>query len=190
MTRVGRLHLAPYYRRTDGTWAEITAVDQDGVSTRSWDNVASEEQYGAMAAIWLPRTETINGFVSMGASGQVRNASNLSEDYSSSSSRWDMRANVEIVMGGQLSTELRFAYFPPVDLPQGRSDAQASADLGLRYRFLARKASLDVAVQDPFGLRGSSVATQDRSHVQVRRNSESSRSVQVSVSYGLLSGSR
>lgn len=187
-TPVGRLRLSPYYRRSDGGWAQLTTVDTDGVSTRSWDNVTSEERYGASLTAWLPRGSRINGYVRAGADRTVRDASNLAERYSGSSLRWQTRANLEVVMTEALSVEGRFSYFPAVDLPQGRSDARVSTDFGLRYRFLDRRAALRMAFEDPLGLQETSFETRDLTHVQIGRSSESARSVRFSVSYAFGGG--
>lgn len=187
-TSVGRLRFSPYYRRSDGGWAELTTVDPDGVSTRSWDNVTSEERYGASLTAWLPRGNRINGFVRLGADRTVRDASNLAERYSGSSLRWQTRANLEAVVTEELSVEGRFSYFPAVDLPQGRSDARVSTDFGLRYRFLDRRASLRMAFEDPLGLQETSFETRDLTHIQIGRSSESARSVRFSVSYAFGGG--
>ena len=187
-TSVGRLRLSPYYRRSDGGWAELTTVDTNGVSTRSWDNVTSEERYGASLTAWLPRGNRINGFVRVGADRTVRDASNLAERYSGSSLRWQTRANLEAVVTEALSVEGRFSYLPAVDLPQGRSDARVSTDFGLRYRFLDRRASLRMALEDPLGLQETSFETRDLTHIQIGRSSESARSVRFSVSYAFGGG--
>lgn len=182
-TPLGRLRLSPYYRRTDGGWAEIRSVDGDGVSTRTWDNVTSEERYGATLTAWLPRGERLSGFVSVGGNRAARDASNLAERYSSSSFRWQTRLNLEAMVTDGLSVESRTSYRPAVDLPQGRTDAQVSTDFGIRYRFLDRQASLRMSFQDPLGLRESSFETRDLTHVQIGRSSESTRSLRFSLSY-------
>ncbi|MDZ7780711.1 MAG: TonB-dependent receptor [Gemmatimonadota bacterium] len=187
-TPFGRLRLSPYYRRTDGGWAEITSVDGDGISTRTWDNVTSEERYGATLTAWLPRGERVSGFVSVGGNRTARDASNLADRYSSSSLRWQTRVSLEAMVTEKLSVESRSSYRPAVDLPQGRSDAQISTDFGLRYRFLDRQASLRMAFEDPLGLRESSREIRDLTHVQIGRSSESSRSIRFSVSYAFGGG--
>ena len=185
---LGRLRLSPYYRRSDGGWAQITLVDSDGVSTRTWDNVSSETRYGASLTAWMRRGSAVSGYVSLDGSRQIQDASNLSADYSSRSFRWRTRANLEAVVTPELSAEGRFTYSPAVDLPQGRSDARWSTDFGFRYRFLERRASLRMSFEDPFGLEGSSFETRDPTHVQIGRSFESNRSVRFSLSYAFGGG--
>jgi len=182
-TRLGRVRLAPYYRKTDGGWAQITLVDEEGISTRTWDNVTSEERYGATLTTWLPRGQPVTGFVSIGGNKNVQDATNLSARYSNSSFRWQTRANLEGAVTDDLSVEGRFTYTPAVDLPQGRTDARVSTDFGLRYRFLDRRASLRMSFEDPLGLQRSSFETRDLTHVQIGRSSESTRSMRLNLSY-------
>jgi hypothetical protein len=47
-----------------------------------------------------------------------------------------------------------------------------------------------MSFQDPLGLQGSSFETRDLTHVQIGRNSESSRSIRFNVSYPIGGGSR
>lgn len=182
-TPAGRLRLSPYYRKTDGGWAQITLVDEEGVSTRTWDNVTSEERYGATLTAWLPRGQPVTGFVSVGGNKNVQDATNLSARYANSSFRWETRANLEGTVTSDLSVEGRFTYTPAVDMPQGRTDARVSTDFGLRYRFLDRRASLRMSFEDPLGLQRSSFETRDLTHVQIGRSSETTRSMRINLSY-------
>lgn len=180
---MGNLRLSPYYRQTTNDWAETITVDNDGVSTRTYRNVASEDSYGASLTYSLRPLEGWNGYVSISGRRVIRDASNVSERYSGRSFRWSSRANVNARLTGGLSGQAAFSYSPPVDLPQGRSDARYTADFGLRYRFLDNRASVRLSFRDPFDLRRSSVRTSDLSYIQIGRSRESARSLAVSLSY-------
>lgn len=180
---MGNLRLSPYYRRTTNDWAETVTVDDDGVSTRTYQNVASQESYGASLTYSLRPIEGWNGFVSVSGRRVIRDASNLSPRYSGSSLRWSSRARIQARITGALNGETTFSYSPPVDLPQGRSDARYAADLGIRCRFLENRASLRLALRDPFQLRRSGERTQDLSYIQIGRSRESTRSAVVTLSY-------
>lgn len=182
-TPLGRLGLAPYYRRSENGWAQITQVDENGVSTRTWDNVASEERYGASLTAWMRRGGRVSGFVSLEGSRQVQDATNLSEDFRSSAFRWRTRMNLEGSVTDDFAVEGRFSYTPPVDMPQGRSDGRFSTDFGFRYRLFDRRASLRMSFEDPLGLQESSFETRDPTHVQIGRSTETTRSIRLSLSY-------
>jgi hypothetical protein len=179
----GGLRLSPYYRRTLNDWAETMAVDSDGVSIRTYHNVASQVRYGATLTYSLRPIEGWNGFISVGANRLIRDASNLSDRYSGSSFRWSSRARVQAQISSAFSWESSLSYSPPVDLPQGRSDARYAADFGFRYRFLEERASLRLTLRDPFQLRRSGIQTRDVSYIQIGQSRETTRSAAISLSY-------
>jgi iron complex outermembrane recepter protein len=187
---IGSLRLSPYYEKTTNDWAEITTVDDHGVSTRTYQNLASEESYGASLTYSLPRRGTWGGRVSISGRRNVRDAGNLADRYSGSSFRWSSRANLEVALTDALSTQWNFSYSPPTDLPQGRTDARYASDLALRYRLLDDRASIRLSLRDPFGLREQSSRLEDLSYIQLGRSRESTRSAQISVSYSLGGGGR
>jgi iron complex outermembrane receptor protein len=179
----GNIRISAYYRQSTNDWAETITVDDDGVSTRTYQNVASQQNYGVSVTYSLRPIDGWNGFVSISGRRNVRDASNLSSRYSGSSFRWSSRARVNARVTDALSAQGNFSYSPPVDLPQGRSDSRYAADMGLRYRFLGDRASLRLSLRDPFGLRRSGVRTSDLSYIQIGRSRESTRSASISLSY-------
>lgn len=186
----GSLRLAPYWQKSTNDWAPITTVDEDGVSTRTYENVASQTSYGASLTYSLRQREGWNGRVSISGRRQVRDASNLAERYSGSTFRWSTRANVNARITGDLSAQADFSYSPPTDLPQGRSDARYAGDFGIRYQLLDDRASIRLSLEDPFGLRETSRRLRDLTYIQIGRSRESTRSAQLSVSYSLGGGAR
>lgn len=179
----GNFRVSAYYRHTTNGWAETMSVDDRGVSTRTYQNLTSERAYGASFTYSLRPVEGWNGFVNVSGRRQLRDASNLSDRYSGSALLWSGRARVNARVTDALSAQASFSYSPPRDVPQGRFDASYAADLGLRYRFLGERASLRLALRDPFGLRRSGVHTQDLDYIQIGRSEESTRSAVLTLSY-------
>jgi outer membrane receptor protein involved in Fe transport len=186
----GNLRLSPYYQRTTNDWAAITTVDDQGISTRTYQNLASQESYGASLTYSMRQRDGWGGHVSISGRKLNRDASNLGQRYSGSSFRWSSRANVSARVTDALSAQGNFSYSPPEDLPQGRSDARYTGDLGLRYQFLDNRASVRLSLRDPFGLRETSSRMADISYIQIGRSRESTRSAQINVSYSLGGGGR
>jgi hypothetical protein len=182
---VGTVRLSPYYRASRNGWAEITTVDGVGVATRTYQNVASSSSYGASLTYELRERAAWRGSLSLSARREVRDASNLDARYSSSSLRFSTRANVNGRVYQGLSAEGNFSYDPPTDLPQGRLDARYRADLGLRYQLLANRASVRLALRDPFSLQRSSSRLGDVDYILIGRSEESTRSAQINVTYAL-----
>lgn len=186
----GGLQLSPFYRTTSNGWERITTVDEQGVSTRTYENVTAERSYGASLTYTVPRRDGWRGNVSVAARRQVRDASNLGARYSGESLLLSSRANITARITGSLSAQTNLAYWPPTDLLQGRRDARYRADLGLRYSFLDDRASLRLSLRDPFELRRSSSRIRDQDYIQIGSSRESTRSARISVSYSLGGGGR
>ncbi|HSJ25062.1 MAG TPA: TonB-dependent receptor [Longimicrobiales bacterium] len=186
----GNLRFAPFYRATTNDWTRITTVDDEGVSTRTYQNLAGQSQYGASLTYSLRQRGGWGGNVSVTGRRDVRDASNLSSRYSGDSFRWSSRVNLSAQVTGDLSAQGNFSYSPPTDLPQGRTDASYRSDLGFRYRLLGNRASLRLSLQDPFGLRSTTSRTQDLTYIQLGRSQETTRSAQINLSYALGGGGR
>ncbi|MDX1646274.1 MAG: TonB-dependent receptor [Longimicrobiales bacterium] len=185
----GHLRLSPYYRATTNGWARITTVDENGVSTRTYENLASSEAFGASLTYSLrQRDGRWGGHVSVSAARENRDASNLDERYSGSALRLSSRANVDARLTGSLSAEANLRYSPPRDLPQGRVLARYRADFGMRYRMLENRMSLRLRLRDPFGLERSESRLRDLDYIILGRSRPSTRSFEVSVSYALGGG--
>lgn len=180
---LGNFRFSTYYRATSNGWAETMRVDDNGVSTRTYQNVASERTYGASFTYSLRPVEGWNGFLNVSGRRQVRDASNLADRYSGSTFLWSGRARINGRVTDALSAQANFSYNPPRDVPQGRFDASYAADLGVRYRLLGERASLRLALRDPFGLRRTGVRTHDLNYIQIGRSEESTRSAVLSLSY-------
>lgn len=186
----GTVRVSPYYQRMTNDWARITTVDAEGVSTRTYQNVASEASYGASVTYSLRQRGGWGGHVSISGRRHVRDASNLADRYSGNSFRWSSRANINAAVTSALTAQANFSYSPPTDLPQGRTDARYTTDLALRYRLLDNRASVRLSLRDPFGLREQSSRLQDIAYIQLDRSRESTRSAQISISYALGGGGR
>ena len=185
----GSLRLSPYYRTTRNGWAQITTVDERGVSTRTYENVASSERYGASVTYSLrQRGGGWGGNLSISTNRENRDASNLGARYSGSSLRFSSRANIDGRITEGLSAQANLRYSPATDLPQGRIDPRYSADFGLRYRLLDDRMSVRLRLQDPFSLEGSSSRLRDVDYIILGRSEQSTRSAEISVSYALGGG--
>ena len=185
----GNLRFSPYVSATRNGWERITTVDDRGVSTRTYENVASSDSYGASMTYSLRgRGRGWGGYVSLSAARENRDASNLGDRYSGSSLRFSSRANIDGRITGSLSAQANLRYSPATDLPQGRIDPRYSADFGLRYRLMADRMSVRVRLQDPFGLEGSSSRLHDVDYIILGRSEASTRSAEISVSYALGGG--
>ena len=181
----GTLRVSPHFSSTRNGWAEITTVDDQGISTRTWENLTSGTSYGASVHYSLRQRGGWRGDVGLSGRQEDRDASNLGQRYSGGIFMLAAEANLSGPVTEALSIEGNLSYEPAVDLPQGRRDPRYEADFGLRYRLMDDRGSVRLSLRDPFGLRRSSSTLRDVDYVLVGRSVESTRSAQLSVSWAL-----
>lgn len=179
----GSLRFSPYWRKTVDDWTQIKTVDEQGVSTVTWENLASVESYGTSLTASIRPIGGVSGNVSVSGSREVRNASNLSVDYSGSAMRWSARGNLSARITESLAVQGMGYYSPARDVPQGRISSSLMTHFGLRQTLWRGRATLNLMVTDPFDLYRSSFTTRDPSHVQIGRSRWSARAATLSFSY-------
>lgn len=179
----GTLRFAPYYRHTQDDWGRITRSDQAGVLTSTWENVASIQNYGASINAMMRSTGRLSGSVGLSGYREVRDASNLSRDYSGSDFRYHANSNLTVALGPNTNLQGMLWYRSAQELPQGRMGSHVMMSVGARRQLFNKKATLNLRVQDPFEMARYNFETRDRTHVQIARNNWSMRSASLSLSY-------
>jgi hypothetical protein len=179
----GSLRFSPYYRRTTDDWAQIKTVDAQGVSTVTWENLASVESYGTSLTASFRPIGGVSGNVSVSGSREIRNASNLAPQYSGDNMRYSARGNVSARITEKLALQAMGYYTPARDVPQGRVSSSLMTHVGIRQTFLKDRATLNLMVTDPFNLYRSSFETRDPTHIQIGRSRFSARAAVLSFSY-------
>ena len=179
----GTLRLSPYYRRTVDDWTQIKTVDAQGVSTVTWENLASVESYGTSLTGSFREIGGVSGSVSVSGAREVRDASNLSTDYSGDAMQWSARGNVSARITESLAAQGMFFYRPARDVPQGRVSSTLMTHVGVRYQFLRGRATANLMMTDPLDLYRSDFQTRDATHEQIGRSRFTMRSAVLSISY-------
>ena len=179
----GTLRLSPYYRRTVDEWAQIRTVDAQGVSTGTWQNLASTKSYGTSLTASVRPIRGISGNASVSGSREIRNASNLAGDYSGDNLRWSARANLSAKVTDKLAMQAMASYTPAYDVAQGRISSSLMTHVGMRQQLMKDRVTLNLMVTDPFDLYRSSFTTRDPTHVQIGRSRWSARAAVLSASY-------
>jgi hypothetical protein len=181
--RLGSLRMAPYWRYTTNDWSQIKTVDTAGVSTVRWYNLAAIRNYGSSFNASLRPTGPFSGFASVNVFRQLRDASNLSADYSGASWLWSTNTNLTVRASSSLNVQAFGSYFPARDLPQGRVSGMLYSSIGARKQLLDDKLSVNLSVTDPFKLYHVTFTTRDVTHLQSSRSSYSLRRATLSVTY-------
>jgi hypothetical protein len=184
----GTLRIAPYYRRVTNDWTRIQTVDDDGVSTRTWENLASQDQYGAALTASVRGPSGWSGFASLNGRGEHRDASNLATTISEHSFYWSIRGNISGQIIGGLGVRTNISYTPAREVAQGRVGSRVDSSIGLRQRLLEGRLSLSLSAQDPFDISRSTFESRDPTFIQLGRSEFSRQSVRVSASYNFGEG--
>jgi hypothetical protein len=181
--RLGSLQLSPFYRRTVDSWDQVRTVDEAGVSTVSWQNVATVTSYGGNVNASLTQLGPLSGFMSVRAYREVREGSDLSADYSGSAMRMSLVGNANMRATEALSLQGMLTYLPAREVPQGRISSMVFTTIGARQQLWDGRGSINVSVVDPFELQRFSFRTRDGTHVQFGNSSFSARRMTIGVSY-------
>jgi outer membrane receptor protein involved in Fe transport len=182
-TSWGTLRFSPYVRRIENDWARIQRVDADGVSTTTWENVASQDILGASLTASVRRPNGWGGFVSLSARQERRDASNLATDISGNSFQWSVRGNLSGRLVSTLGMRATLSYVPARDVPQGRVSSSVDSSIGFRQQLLGNRASLNFTIRDPFDMSRTTFESRDPTFVQHARSRVSRRSASFGLSY-------
>ncbi|HLM69591.1 MAG TPA: outer membrane beta-barrel family protein, partial [Longimicrobium sp.] len=183
-TTWGTLRFSPYYRRTVDEWAQIRTVDAQGVSTGTWENLASTESYGTSLTASVRPIRGISGNASVNGSREVRNAGNLAGGhYSGHNLRWSARANLSASVTESLAMQAMASYTPAYEVAQGRISSSLMTHVGMRQQLMKDRVTINLMVTDPLDLYRSSFTHRDPTFVQIGRSRWRMRAAVLSASY-------
>ncbi len=183
MGRLGMLQLSPYYTRTVDSWDQVRTVDEAGISTVTWQNLATTSSYGGSVSASLSPVGRVSGLLNVSAYREVRDASNLQSDFSGSSTQLSAMSTLSVRATSALSLDGFLTYIPARTIPQGRISALVFSTIGVRQRLWSQRGAINLSVVDPFELQRFTFTTRDRTHVQSGRSTISARRATLGVSY-------
>ncbi len=147
--------LSPYYRKTVDEIEWVQRVDtQTGITEMTFANLTTSESYGTEAIASLRLGQWMSGFVSLSLYRLVADGSNIEGDLSNDALSWNVRGNLSFTINPTLDIQLFTMYRPAMKIAQGERGAWTMTNIAVRQRFMDRKASLSLRVEDPFNLAG------------------------------------
>ncbi|HEX8691128.1 MAG TPA: TonB-dependent receptor [Longimicrobium sp.] len=179
----GSLQVSPFYRNTTDAVRRIKTVDpESGISTASFQNVATSESYGADLTSSL-RLGRLTGFASVSGFRVVTDGSNVASGLGSDALSWNARASLTYKVTP--TTELTWFQFyrGPMDVEQGRVSGFSMSNFSLRQKFWHDKGSLSLRLSDPFDQMGFTFHTFDALHEQESRRKFGARAAYLTFSY-------
>ncbi|CAN5716996.1 TonB-dependent receptor [soil metagenome] len=178
----GSLQLTPFYRHTVDAVRRLRTMDDEGVSTMSFANVATSDSYGADLNGSL-RLGRLTGFGGFSAFQQVTDATNLSTDLSNTAIGWSARANATLRISPTLDAQGFLMYRAPMNAEQGRISAMTMTNIALRQKLMGDRASVSLRVMDPFNTMGFGSEINDPRFFQETQRKFGARGVFLSFSY-------
>ena len=179
----GSLTVTPFYRRTEDAVRRYKSVDENGVSTTTFRNLATAESYGADVTNSIRLGDRFSGFVSGSAYRVVTDGSNVEANLGSDALSWSARGSLTYKLTPRLDVTWFQFYRAPQEVEQGRISGVSMANLALRHKLWGEKGSLSVRVADPFDQAGFRFQTADDTHAQDSRRKWQQRAVFLSFSY-------
>jgi outer membrane cobalamin receptor len=178
---VGTLQISPYFRHTTDAVRRVKTIDNQGISTTTFANLATSDSYGTdVTGSW--RLGRLNGFGGFNVFRVVTDGSNLETDVSNDAVSWSTRASATWRASDELDLQGFVMYRAPMAVEMGRISGMTMTNLSSRYK-VSDRTNLTLRVQDPFNLMGFHFITSDERHFQESRRSFGARGVYLSLSY-------
>lgn len=155
------LTFTPYFKRTVDVMRVYESVDQNGVSTSTFENFDTSDSWG-LEAIGTVRVGTrMNAHVSFNAFKVVTDGSNVDASMTNDALGWMSRANATFSVRPGLDVQASYFYRAPMDVEGGRMSSRSMADVALRQKLLKDKASVSLRMSDVFNTMGFHMIRED-----------------------------
>ena len=148
------LTLTPYFRRTVDVIRFVETIDDQGVTTLTFENLDNSDSWGAELIGTLQLGRRLNAFANFSLYKVVTDGSNIDTDLSNNAVGWSTRANATINVMPSLDVQLSWFYRAPMDIEGGRMGAWQMADIAVRHKLLKDRANLSLRMNDVFGTMG------------------------------------
>jgi outer membrane receptor protein involved in Fe transport len=179
----GTLRVGPYYRYSTDVWERIRTVDEEGVATSRYENAASSKAYGSNFTVSLKPSGRITGSTSFSLYRDVRDGSNISDEYRRAAYMWSLGGNLGAKITQSLTAQMFANHFPQQSILQGRASGYTFTSLSLRQQLFGTKGSLSLNVSDPLNLHKFNSETRDATYIQTSRSTMQSRVFTLGVTY-------
>jgi outer membrane cobalamin receptor len=160
------VQVTPFYRHTLDAIRTIRTIDTAGVSTRTFENVASTNAYGTDVTVAMSG-QRVSGFVGGSGFRQISDAANLSPGFSARTFGWTARTNATFRLSSTIDVQTLLSYQAPMVVEQGRNAARMRLSVAARQKVMDDQMSLTLRVIDPFNTSLERSTTIDPAFYQV-----------------------
>lgn len=161
----GSVAVSPYYRHTTDIIRRYETIREDGVTVRTFENLATSSSYGVEGVLSFEMAGALRGlrgFASIEGYRVQTDGTALEADLQSDAFGWGGRANLSYGLATGTDIQATFRHRAPIGTEQGRSGAFTMVDLALRQRLFDGRANLAIRARDPLGLSGGFSSVVDR----------------------------
>jgi outer membrane receptor protein involved in Fe transport len=156
-------------------------VDEEGITTMTFANLATANSYGADANGML-RLGKLSGFVGLNAYRVVTDGSNVASGLGTSAMSWSARASLNFKLSPSTDVQWFQFYRAAQRMEQGRVGAMQMANVAVKQK-LSERSSLSLRVMDPFDAMRFNMQTTNPGLTQSSERRFNSRAVYLSYSY-------
>ncbi len=176
------LQVTPFFRHTVDAVRTLRTLDNAGVMTRTFANVATSDAYGTDVTIAL-KGGRLSGFAGASAFRQVSNAANLGPGLSAKTFGWTTRTNATFRASSTIDVQALLSYQAPMTVEQGRNASRTRFTLAARKKLMEDRMSIALRVIDPFNAFRESSTTIDPRFYQVSDRRRAIRGLLLSVNW-------
>ncbi|HET7321571.1 MAG TPA: TonB dependent receptor [Longimicrobiaceae bacterium] len=180
----GTIQLTPYYRHTVNVVRRIKTIDDNGVSTTTFQNLDTGDSWGTDLTASL-RLSKLTGFVGLNGYQMVTNGDNVGDNLGSNAFGWSARVNANWIVTPSLAVQGFWMYRAPMDVEQGHVSGFSFLNFGLRQKLAGDHAAITLRVMDPFDTMGFGFVTRNERFYQRSRQTFGARGVYLGFSYNV-----
>jgi hypothetical protein len=176
------LQVTPFFRHTVDAIRTIRTIDNSGVSTRTFANVASNNAYGTDVTVAMSG-ERLSGFIGGSGFRQVSDAANLSPLLSARTFGWSARTNAMLRLSSTLDVQTLLSYQAPMTVEQGWNASRTRLSMAARKKLVNDQMSVTLRIVDPFNTSLEKSITNDPSFYQTSERRRLIRGLLLSVNW-------
>ncbi len=139
-----------FYRYTDQMISRYRTMDEQGITTTTWENIGHAVNYGAemIASQTITDWWRLNGNFSY--FHRIVDGGTVHDEFTTDSYSWTARLTNNLRFGNRFSVQVSGYYRSPVVMLQGKLQEMYSADMGMRYNVFDNKGSITLRISDIF----------------------------------------
>ncbi len=181
-SRATTLQVTPFYRHTFDAVRRIRSIDGSGVTTSTFANIATTDNYGTDVTLAL-HGGPLTGFVGGSGYRQQSDASNVSSLLSARTFGWSARTNASLRVSRSFDVQTILSYRARTTVEQGSLDAQTRVSFAARQKLMRDRMSLTLRITDPFRTEREGSTTIDPRFTQVSHRARQARGALLNVTW-------